>query len=166
MTEKYPVVDKRTISYEGLFNASELFYTIDSWLRDNGYDKYEKKVLEKNLESGRFVQHKMEPYKKINDYVKLVIEITLTLSELKDVTIEKEGLKIALNKGKVDCSLAGVLYTDYEGRWETKPIFFFIGVLLDKFIFKTRFHYYVDTLRKDVTNLEHEIKTFLNLSRF
>ena len=53
MAETRIVIDKLRIQYEGLFSVAELYQLIDNWLREKGYDKMERKNVEKVTPKGK-----------------------------------------------------------------------------------------------------------------
>jgi hypothetical protein len=166
MAEKSIVAEKSSISYKGFFEAKQLFLVIDRWLKDNGYEKSEKSAFQKNNETKTFAKHELEPFKKISDYAKFIIKIEVVLSDVENVLIEKEGQKLAVEKGNIKCSFAGVLETDYQNRWDAKPIYFFMKTVFDKIIFKREQSNFASELNAEVNELKNEVRSFLNLYKF
>jgi hypothetical protein len=85
---------------------------------------------------------------------------------VKDVEIEKEGVKLSINQGTVKIVIDGYLETDYEGWWEKKPMFYFIRTLFDKYLYKKQFKYYEGWLIHDIQDLHARIQKFLNLYKY
>ncbi len=166
MSEKQIISPESSISYEGFFEPKQLFRVIEKWLKENHYDQVEKEAFEKATDAKRFVKYSLEPFKKINDYAKFIIKLKITLSDVEDVIVEYEDNKIPMSKGKVKVSLTGVLETDYENKWEAKPVYFFLITVFNKFIFKTEMAYVKSRLKDEINSLKFEIKSFLNLYRF
>jgi hypothetical protein len=166
MAERKIVVDKLKITYEGLFDATNLYQMIDSWLHNKGFDKREMKNNEIVKPEGKYVLLELQPWKKITDYARLVIKVDLRMFDVKDVEIEKDHQKLKLNKGRVVIALWGFLDTDYENRWEEKPVYFFLRALKDKFVYKEYMDQYEDILIKLVEELNIELKSYLNLYRY
>ncbi len=166
MSEKEIVSPESTVSYEGLFEPKELFRIIQKWLKENHHDFVEKEAFEKAIDNKRFVKYSLESFKKINDYAKFIIKLKITLSNLEDVVVEHENQKLPMCKGKVSVSLTGILESDYENRWETKPVYFFLRTVFNKFIFKTEMSYLKNRLKGEINGLKFEIKSFLNLYKF
>jgi len=85
---------------------------------------------------------------------------------MKDVYVEKDGLKVKMNQGKIQFVIDAYTETDYEDRWEKKPGLFFIRTLFDKYFYKP-FTTNVDAeVRLDFDTLVDQIKGFLNLNKF
>ena len=166
MAERDFVVDHMRLSYEGIFNVTELYKLIDNWLREKGYDKKEKRMAEKVAKDGKFIEWEMEPWKKITDYARIVIKLRTIMTDIKEVDIEVDGSKVKMNQGKADFIFDGFLETDYENRWESKPLYYFLRTLFDKYIFKPYTSGYYSNVIDDVNDLHTRIKSFLNLYRY
>ena len=166
MAERDFVVDHLRLSYEGVFKVQDLYKMIDTWLREKGYDKREKKMAEKVAPDGKFIEWEMEPWKKITDYAKIVIKLRILMSDIKEVDIDIDNTKVRMNQGKADFVFDGFMETDYENRWESKPLFYFLRTLFDKFVFKPYTTGYYNNVLDDVNDLHSRIKAFLNLYRY
>jgi len=112
------------------------------------------------------LEFEIEPWKKVTDYAKYVIKIRVQLSEIKEVEVEKDNTKLKLNQGKVHFLFDAFLETDYEARWEGKPIFYFVRTLFDKYFYSPFTSGFKGGLKEDVAHLMGQIKAFLNLYRF
>jgi hypothetical protein len=166
MAERWLVVDKERLEYEGLFDARELYALMDHWMRDKGYWLIEKKHTEAVKPEGRYVEFEFEPYKKFTDYAKSIIKIRMTLHDIKDVVVEKDKTKRKLQEGKVLILFDGILETDYEHRWESKPIFYVLRTLFEKYVYTPFVSGFERGVREDAMHLKENVKAFLNLSRF
>lgn len=166
MVETKIVVDGLSLSYEGLFSATELYMMIDCFFRDHMYDKRETQNMEKVGPHGKYIELELQPYRKMSDYVRFVVRIRLKMFNVTEVEIEKDGHKVKLNKGKIDIVFDGFLETDYEGRWESKPSYVFIRTVFDKFIYKIYTEKFEGQLTEDVNTIYNQLKAFLNLYRY
>ncbi len=166
MAEREVMVDKMRLTYEGLFSIYELYKMMDEWFEEKGYDKREVKNIESVFPEGKYIEIIMEPWKKLTDYAKSVIKVRMIFSDIKEVQVEKEGVKVNLNQGRAHFVFDAYLETDYEHKWEAKPMFFFIKTLYDKYFYKS----YTKQLQAEVvdavTELHARIKGFLNLYRY
>ena len=166
MPEREIIVDKLRLTYEGIFSVAELYNMIDEWFRWKGYDKRENKNIEIVKPEGKFIEIELEPWKKVTDYAKNVIKIRIQMTGIKDVEVEKDNAKLKLNQGKVQFVFDGILETDYEARWEGKPIFYFIRTVFDKYFYKPFTAGFQRGVKEDLMHLHGQIKAFLNLYRF
>jgi len=166
MAEKKIVFKNKTLSFHGLFDMKGLFRTITKWFAERGYDMYENKNFEEIYESDKKIVFELFPYKKVTDYHKLSVRLFLSCESLKEADVELKGMKYKLLKGSIFISFDGTLITDYENRWEGEARFFFFRTLMNKFIFKSHTQEYEQQVIKDVSELEEEIKSYLNMFRY
>ena len=139
---------------------------IDGWLYEKGYDKYEKKNEEQVLEGGRKIELELRPWKKTTDYAKNEIRLRIFIDNMTDIEVEKDGKKVKLNKGDIQIIFDAFLETDYENRWESKPIFYFLRGIVDKYIYRSYLEGYKELVKQDINHLLTQIKAFLNLYRY
>ena len=166
MPEREVIVDKLKLTYEGIFSVSELYKLIDEWFRWKGYDKRENKNIEIVKPEGKFIEIELEPWKKVTDYAKNVIKIRIQMFDIRDVEVEKDNTKLKLNQGKVHFVFDGYLETDYEARWEGKPIFYFIRTIFDKYLYRPFTAGFERGVKQDLMHLHGQIKAFLSMYRF
>jgi len=165
MAERETLVDNYRIQYEGLLSVVDLYTMIDEYFEEKGYDKREKKNIERVSPEGKFIEIELEPYKKITDYAKSSIKVRLQMKNIKEIEVERDGVKVRLNQGSVNIVFSCYLETDYEHKWETKPMFYFMRVLYDKFIYASYTSQYKGEVVNDFNQLISQIKSFLNLYR-
>lgn len=163
MAERRIIVDNLKISYSGYFKATELYQLIDNWLREKGYDKREIRNQEHVTREGKYVELEIEPWKKITDYANTKIRVEMKLLNLTDVIVQKNSRKEKLNKGRVHIRFDAYLETDYEHRWESRPVYLFIRTIFDKFIYASYTHQFEGELAENVHELHDVVKGFLNL---
>ncbi|MBU0979883.1 MAG: hypothetical protein KJ709_03690 [Nanoarchaeota archaeon] len=166
MVERRIIVDGMKLSYTGLFNAAELYKLVDYYFRERAYTKHELKNDEIVLPSGKQIALVKEPYRKITDYAKYVIRVTINMDEVKEVAVEKDGAKVKLNQGSVEMTFDGFLELDYEHRWEKKPLFYFLRAFFDQFVYKVHTERFEQGLQEEVGDLHAQVKGFLNLYRY
>jgi hypothetical protein len=163
MAELQSVIDKLTLTYEGLFSVKDLYKLIDDWFSERGYDKNEIKNIEVVNPEGKHLELEIEPEKSITDYAKILIHLSITIENVKEVVITKDKTKVKMNQGRLTIVFDGYLKTDWEERWETRPVFFFIRTIFDKYIYKPYTSGYKNWVSKDVNELYDKIKAYLNL---
>ena len=163
MGERRLVVDHLRVKYEGLFDLFELYKLIDSWLREKAFDKREVRNQEHVRQDGKYVELVLMPWKKISDYARHVVRMEIRAFKLKEVIVTMDGRKVKMNKARLDIIIDAYLDTDYEGRYETKPFYFFIRTIFDKFVYRTYSTQFEELLVENVSQLHSTIKSFLNL---
>ena len=166
MGERNIVIDKLRLNYKGLFKVDELYKFIDEWCRDKGYDKAELKNTEEVKQTGKNIELDIEPYKKLSDYAKSIIHVRIIMSDIKEVEIEKNNVKITMNQGNIQMIFDGWLETDYEGEWEGNPVYFFMRKVFEKYVFKPFGSGFEKYVASDLNHLHSNIKSFLNLYRY
>jgi hypothetical protein len=166
MAEVKTLIDGKSLSYEGVFNIKELYRLIDKWFKDHGYDKQEIKNWEDVSEAEKQIVLEIIPYKKVSDYARIDIRIFIIFSKLTEVDIEKDNIKFKMNKGRGEFYFDAYVVTDYENKWETKPFFYFVKNVFDKFIYRVYTSNYDTEAIRDCTEVENEIRGFLNMNRF
>ncbi|MBI4439279.1 hypothetical protein HY640_05070 [Candidatus Woesearchaeota archaeon] len=165
MAEQRIVVDHLTVHYIGMFNVTELYQLIDNWIREKGFDRRELRNQEHVKPEGKYIELELQPWKKVSDYVRHQIRVLIRMINLKEVTVEIDGKKKRMHKGKVYIIIDGIMYTDFEGRWEQRPFYFFLRTVFDKFIYRTYTGQFEDLLVETCSQLYLNIKAYLNMHR-
>jgi hypothetical protein len=166
MSEREVILDKVRLNYEGLFSIPDLYRTIDEWFEEKNYDKRELKNIERVSADGKYIEIELLPWKKVSDYAKNEIRLRIIMTNIKDVEVEKDGVKVKLNQGSLQIVFDGYLTTDYENRWEGKPVFFFLRTIFDKYFYRPFQSGFQSGVKRDVLELRDKIKALLNLQRF
>ncbi|MCB9358451.1 hypothetical protein H6503_00825 [Candidatus Woesearchaeota archaeon] len=164
------LVDKHRMNYEGLFVVQDLYKLIDEYYEEKGYDKREFKNAEIVRDDGvRFIEIIFEPWKKITDYAKSVVKLRMLMENVKDVEIEKDGVKVNAHHGQLSFVFDVYVDTDYEerwgGKWGNKAIYAFIRLLFDKYFFKRYTQQYFAEALDDYKLLQYQIKSYLNMNK-
>ncbi len=163
MGEKKVVVDKLQLTYDGLFNVHELLALIRDWFAEHGYDRLERGLLEKVTRTGKYFELELNFTKDFTDYVKSEISVFVTVRNLKDVVVTKDDLKVNMHQGTLEIEFYGFLVTDYSGKWEMNPIYFFLKTIYEKFLYSPVLDRYEKMVVEDVNRANKHIKSYLNL---
>ncbi len=166
MAERFTVVDQEKIIYKGFFDVTQLTRMIEQYFKTKAYDKRIVRDEEHVEKDSKYIHLWWEPYKKITDYIKFEIRIWIYITNVTQVEKDIDGIKTKINKGDFYITLDGFLITDYEHRWEEKPLYFFFRTVFDKFIYKMQMAKYEALIKEHVMELKAEISSFLNLYRF
>ncbi|HLD39679.1 MAG TPA: hypothetical protein VJB13_00905 [Candidatus Nanoarchaeia archaeon] len=134
--EKNLVINHRTISYHGIFKTSELLSTLKNSLEEKGYKPREKKSEDLITPSGRMLDLELRPYKTVSQYLTLMIKIHLTLDNVTETSKQISGEKHSFQKGDLHLTFDAWSMTDYESRWGTKPLNFFLKGVIQKYLYK------------------------------
>ncbi len=166
MVERKILVDEEGLDYEGLFNLLELYSVIDDFIKIKGYDKFEPLNEENVHPTGKEIHIVVRPMKWHTDYVRKVLKIDVQFSEVKEVETEVDGVKVKLNQGKIKILYSCYLETDWEGRWEQKPVYYFIRTLFEKYFMRMHMRDFESETRSDLNEIKDKMGSFLNLYRF
>ena len=71
-----------------------------------------------------------------------------------------------MNQGKVQLIFSASLETDYESRWEFKPVFYVLRTLFEKYVYTPFISGYKDAIRADMNVLQEQYRTYLNLYKY
>jgi len=166
MAERLIIVDKERLTYEGLFDAKGLFDVMKDWASDRGYWLIEKRHGEATKPEGKYIDMDFEPFKKLTDYAKSVVKIKAQFQEVKDVVVERDGKKVKLQEGRVLLTFDGILETDYEHRWETKPLFYILRTVFEKYVYTPFISGFERGVRQETLTLKNNLKAYLNLEKY
>ncbi len=166
MAEKQTIIDQERITYEGLFLVKDLIKLFYDWANDKGYVPMEPKHTEVVKDNVKSVEIDFAPFKKVTDFSKNVFNIKLVCSEVTDVVVDQEGVRKKLNQGKVQLVFSATLETDYERRWEFKPVFYVLRTLFEKYVYTPFLSGYKDAIRADMNVLQDQYRAYLNLYKY
>lgn len=151
------------MTYDGLFDLEQLYKMITDWLEEKGYDQREMVNATRILQEGKYHEVWIQPWKKVTDYHKYEISARMIFDHMKAVTVTHEGKQVQLMQGRIHILFDGYLTYDWENKWESKPMFFFIRTLFDKFFYRSYTTGIQQGLKKEIEELQGRINSFLNL---
>ncbi len=166
MAERRIVVDTLRLNYQGLVNITEFYRMLDSWFKQHGYEKYEKNVSEQVFKNTKQTEVIWEPWKKINDYAKIVIKMTILMTNIKEVVIKKDNKRVKTQQAKVLITFMGHLETDWEHKWEGNPVLYFLRAVFDQFVYKIHTDKYYSLVAEETDKMYAMMKAYLNLQRY
>ena len=102
MAEVKTLAFKDTFAYKGIFDPTQIYRHIQNWFSEHNYDMHEAYNFEEVSENGKQIILKLEPYKKITDYAKIKMKVTMTMKNLKDKIIENNNIKHQLKEGDMN----------------------------------------------------------------
>lgn len=158
MTEKRQIIDALRLNYNGVFDVVELYREIEDWIVKHGMEKEIKKKREHVKADGKNIEWFIEIWKSPTDYAKIIVRVKALMSNIKDVEIVKGDSKINLNHGNVTIIFDGFIEQDIKGRWQQKPLYYFIRSLYDKYVYKL----WSNKFDKDVFNYCHSLHKVLD----
>ncbi|MBU0615927.1 MAG: hypothetical protein KJ601_07580 [Nanoarchaeota archaeon] len=156
MVEKKFVVEGLRFSYSGPFDVVEFYRYIDKWIVDHGMEKEIKKKSEHVTSKGRKIEWLIEIWMQPMDYAKQVVRLRALFDHVTEAKIK--GRK--LNKVEALIDIDAILETDIEGRWEQKPLFYFMRAVYDKLVNKFYTNRFEGKLTADAYRLHKDLTEF------
>jgi len=163
MAERTLVVDHLKFSYEGLFNAGELYAITSSFFFEKNYDWHEKLNQEMITPSGKQIYIILDPWKNISDYYKLSTNIKIIMTDLKEVEVEHEGQMLKLTQGQLKITFDGYVVSDRKGKWSERPIYWFLSIIMEKYFYRNHLEKFETWIKSDIEDLMYKIKAYLNV---
>jgi hypothetical protein len=162
MPEIHRLTTGDTLRYRGPFDLDGLRGEIDGWIDRFDYDM--DKVLDEEIVKQDHKQLKLviEGNKTLSDYADIQLEIILQINDLEEITIETENNVINAQRGEVVVTLNSYVETDTEGKYEGRPLLYFLRYLAEKWFYKSYIDQYEELLGDHRKNLKREINRFLN----
>lgn len=166
MVERHLIIDHLKFSYEGLFNADELYSVISGFFYDRGWDWYEKLNQVQITPSGKQVRILLEPWKNISDYYKISAIISLNITDMKNVEVEHDNQVLQLNQGEIRMIFDAHVTSDRYGHWSKKPFLWFLSIVFEKYFFRNHYQKAENWIKSDIEDLHQQIKNYLNTFKY
>ena len=160
MSEK-DTIFKGKIKNTGVFDFKDFYSFAYDWLRDEGYDVYEKKYSEKVSGDSKQLEIEWDADREVSDYFKFRINMYWLIMGMKSVEVQKEGQKIKMESGTVEIKFKSILVKDYEDRWENHPFWKFLRGIYERYIIKSRIEEYQIKVLEETEELISQCKAFL-----
>jgi hypothetical protein len=166
MAELTTVARSVKVSFEGLFDFAHLMRNIKEYFNVRGFGWFESQHNEIVKETGKDIYIMADNRHEISDYAKSRIVIHITVKNLTDVEIEKDGRKMIVNRGKITFEFEAYILTDYMGRFEQKAWLYFYRAMMEKFVGVREMHRYRTVVREDMDGILREIHGYLNTKTY
>ncbi len=153
------IIPSIEISYSGHFDIKDFQAVMKKWLKKAEYDYTEKGFDIKTAGETKTALTRVEADKKLDDYHKLIIKPTITISNYKEVKVD--GKKIA--EGDVKVKVEAEIERDYDEKWKAKPLKRFLRGFFDKFIASEHEGKIAGILKKETHEFIQEIKLYFNI---
>lgn len=166
MAEKEVVVDKDKLNFEGLFSLKDVHGILNDWANAKGLGFEEQLHTESVQPEGRFVEMEIVMDKKVSDYVKKIHRAKIQVSGMNDKVVERNGKKVKLQHGKIQFVFDGILETDFEKRWESKPLFYLIRSVFERYVYSPYLNQFRKEIKDDLSFLKNNLAAYLNLYKY
>lgn len=159
------VYQGRTLEYEGIFSLRELIDMIKDLAGDKGYFPFEPKHAESIKEEGKYLFIEISLKRKLSDYARGEITLNVEADNVKEKIVTLGEQKKKVHDGKLKVSMDAALITDYEQRWETKPLFWTMRKLFEMYIYSPVIGDYRNSLKADADWVFQNVRSYLNLAK-
>ena len=166
MPQRDIIVPNVKIKDKSIFSLDELYKTFYRWFEFHNYDFQEQEYREEDLAGKKHIEIKWYAEKRIDDYIKYVLEINFLIIGLEEVEIEQAGIKASSNKGEIELRVKAYILKDWNEKWEGQAFTKFLRGFYDRYLIKNRILGYESELYEETYNFMDEVKAFLNLHRF
>ena len=158
MVETDYIIRELALKQTAVFDVLELYKLLKNSLKERGYTLYEREYenIKKELLTTKI---KFEGNKKVDEYSMFAIRVKIKVDNYEDIEIKNKKL----TKGEIEFSFETVIYTDYEERFENRPIRKFLRAVYDKFIARDKYARYEQEVKEDTYAVYNELKAYLNL---
>ncbi len=154
------------VKFEGVFSLRGVYRITDEYFAQFGYDKSEPKSVEAVKKSGKMVNIVLEYSRRLNDYVKAIHKVIIVADNLTDVDIKKGDARHRMNKGKLSVEVDTFLESDYETRWEGKPIYYVARIIWQRYVWAPMGMDFKGETGRITNQYIAELKAYLNLGKF
>ena len=162
MAEKDMIVKGISIKYDSPFNMMDLYNSLKSWFDINRYVFYETTYNEKATGDKKSLMIGWMGTKELDDYTKIELKAEIQLDNYEIIKTESEKL----TKGQLNLKFKSMMVTDYEEKWDKKPLLKFFKAISDKYFMTNKFSIYKKEIKDDTYDIYNKTKSFLNLQKF
>jgi hypothetical protein len=166
MGQRNLVVDNLKFAFEGLFNPSEVYSIIAHFFHERGWDWYEFENHEEVTANGKQISLTLKPSTEASDYYALKMLIRISMLNLREVDVEVDNQTLKLHHGVIRMRITAYVISDRKKKWEEKPIFWFVSVMLEKFFFKNHYGKFSGWVKRETDDLLEKVKTYLNVNKY
>lgn len=162
MPEVDRIVMDLAITKKAKFSMIDLYRTLKAWFDLHEYSFFEREYEDVIKKDKKSVMLKWRGKKWIDDYSAFRINLKFTLKNYETIKT-KQG---KLVEGDLKITFNAEIETDYEAKWENKPVLKFTRGFFDKFVATSKRERYEKELKEDTHDIFNRTKSYLNLQKF
>lgn len=152
------------IKYNGIFSFKDFYQFCYDWLADEfGWTVAETVYAEKIAGDTKNIDVEWAFSKKVTDYFKFKGKVKFKITELANVEVIQDGVKVKTNKGSVDVSAKGALQRDYDGKFERTAFRKFMRAVYEKYVIPSRIDEFEGRLAGQCDTFLAQAKAYLDL---
>lgn len=164
MVEKKTIFSS-TVSYGGIFSFKDFYIFCYDWIKDeispNSFSegKYEEKIKGDTKE----IVVEWSGSKDLSDYFRFDMKIVLEVSPLKNIEVQKGGIKLKTNDGKIKIKIKGILVKDPKGKFEMSAFKKFLRGIYEKWVIPSEISAHEDKIASMCDEFLGQAKAWLDL---
>jgi len=163
MAEKDTIFSSK-MKFSGIFSFRDFYKFCHEWLsEETGLNVAEEKYVEKIKGDTKEMDVEWKGTKKLTDYFKFEAGIKMRITNLKQVEVNQNGVKIKTNQGDVEVKVKGILIKDYQGKFETSAFNKFLRNIYEKWVITSRIEQFEDKISGDCDEFLAQAKAYLDL---
>ena len=129
-----------------------------------GFEKPRLDLFKPKGEAGEKAEIDWVFIRKVDDYTMFEIKASFLITNMLPVIIKKGDKEIKTNEGNIFLRMKGTIRTDWQNRWGKNKFLAKLQEFYERYLyFGTLFKYWIE-LEGEITDIENDIKSFLNLS--
>ncbi len=149
----------------GIVDFQEFYKFCYDWLVDEtslalSENKYVEKIIPGEMKNIDIV---WKGFRKITDYFKFDISVDFKILRLKNIEVQKNGIKQKMNEGSVELKVKGTLVRDYDGKFEIGWFGKMFRGIYEKWIIPSRILQYEEKLVGDCDEFLTQVKAYLEI---
>jgi len=163
MAEKDTIFSSK-ISYGGIFSFKDFYQFCYQWLKEEmGLEVSEDKYAEKLIGNAKNIDVDWTGSKEVTDYFKVEVKVSLSVKNLENVEMIREGAKIKTNKGSIKVGIKGILVRDYQGKFDVSPTKQFFRGIYEKWVIGSRIEEMEGKVASGSDEFLNQAKAYLDL---
>ncbi|MFC1774730.1 hypothetical protein ACFLZN_00255 [Nanoarchaeota archaeon] len=148
------------VKHRGYFNIDHVVKSIRTWMKRRKFNYLEAKI--KYLPDER--EFEITGDKKVNEYVKWEITVSIYAFDLKDVEVIKDGKKQTTTEGRIFLEVSGKMMLDWMKRFKGNKFLIVMQDFYHKYIIKHKLEdEWADDLDGNIFSLTKEIRHALEM---
>ena len=164
MVEKKQVLYDLRTAYNGPFVVEDFYAEVEKWIREKGFEKEPKKKMEHVTKNGKKIDWLVEAHHRLDDLHFGIVILHVTMDNVKEVVVKKDGKNIRVNNGDVLVVIDGFIQSHIQGSFfQVKPIYHFIRAVIDKFVYNFWWNRWDGFVNSDGRDLLKRIQAFFNV---
>lgn len=167
MSDKKSVLTGLRVSYNGAIDINEFLKEVDSWLKKNGYEKEQKKYKEHLTEKVKKIEWVVEGHRELDKWHESTIVLRTLFDNVNVSSIRTGERRKSITIADVLVVIDGLVESHLaESFYHRRPLYQFIVLLIDKYIYNFWSDKHDGTVRGDCNAMFKHIRSFFSLQKY